>query len=416
MPRTADIEEPVSGPLPHDWTAPLASAGRHGPHASEIARIAAKVEDGERIDATEALLLHEEADLTTLGRLADLVRERKHPEGLVTYIVDRNVNPTNVCVVDCGFCAFYRKPKDAEGYVLDREEIYRKTEELAALDGRQLLMQGGHHPRLDTEWWCDLLRGLRERFPQINSHALSAPEIDHLSKVDKIPAAEVIARLKEAGLGSLPGAGAEILVERVRRRIAPRKTSTDRWLEIHRLAHEAGLRSSGTMMYGHVETPTDRIEHLQRLRDLQDETGGLTAFACWNMQPDGVPDPTLCARRTTHAVYIRMLAISRIFLDNVDNLQTSFVTQGMKLAQISLRYGCNDFGGTMLEENVVSAAGCFHLESVQTVERMIEGAGFKPRQRNSWYGIVDERHEGPRGPGNREEGAEGMRSTGRETS
>jgi len=363
------------------------------------------VEDGERISAEEALLLHEEADLTTLGRLADLVRERRHPEGIVTYIVDRNVNPTNVCVVDCGFCAFYRRPKDEEAYVLPREELMEKVQELADLGGRQLLMQGGHHPRLGTEWWCELLSELRERFPRINLHALSAPEIDHLTKLDKRPLEEVLRDLKEAGLGSLPGAGAEILVERVRRRIAPRKTRVDRWLDVHRKAHEAGLRSSATMMYGHVETPAERIEHLERLRDLQDETGGMTAFACWNMQPDGVPDPTLCPRRTTHAVYLRVQSIARIFLDNFESMQTSFVTQGMKLAQVSLRYGCNDFGGTMLEENVVSAAGCFHLESIQTIERMIEGAGFLPRQRNSWYGIVDERHEVPRGPQSREEGA-----------
>jgi cyclic dehypoxanthinyl futalosine synthase len=405
MSATTEHEGPVPGPLPAEWKAPLASAARTGPAANELARIAAKVEDGERISAAEALFLHDQADLTTLGRLADLVRARLHPEGLVTYIVDRNVNPTNVCVVDCGFCAFYRKPKDEEGYVLPREELYRKLEELAALDGRQVLMQGGHHPKLGTAWWCELLADLKARFPSVNLHALSAPEIDHLTKVDKRPAADVIAELKDAGLGSLPGAGAEILVERVREIIAPRKTTVDRWLEIHRLAHEAGLRSSATMMFGHVETPAERIEHLQRLRDLQDETGGLTAFASWNMQPDGVPDPSLCARRTTHAVYLRVQSIARIFLDNVPNMQTSFVTQGMKLAQISLRYGCNDFGGTMLEENVVSAAGCFHLESIPTIEHMITEAGFVPRRRNSWYGIVDERHDGPRGPQTRDEGA-----------
>jgi cyclic dehypoxanthinyl futalosine synthase len=404
MSRISDIEEPPAGLPPDRWVAPRATAGRHGPHAPEIARIAAKVEEGERIDAEEALLLHEEADLTTLGGLADLVRERMHPEGIVTYIVDRNVNPTNVCVVDCGFCAFRRGPKEEGGYVLDREEILQKTAELAAQGGRQLLMQGGHHPRLGTSWWCELLADLRERFPEINLHALSAPEIDHLSKVDRRPVAEILADLVEAGLGSLPGAGAEILVERVRKRIAPRKTSVERWLDIHRQAHAAGLRSSATMMFGHIETPADRIEHLARLRELQDETGGLTAFASWNMQPDGVPDPTLCLQRTTHAIYLRVQSIARIFLDNIENMQTSFVTQGMKLAQISLRYGCNDFGGTMLEENVVSAAGCFHLESIATIERMIEGAGFQPRRRNSWYGIVDERHAGERGPQSREEG------------
>ena len=405
MPTLNEHAEPGLGPTPDRWIAPRASYARRGPQAGEVARIAAQVEEGRRIDAGAALFLHEHADLMTLGRLADLVRARLHPEGLVTYIVDRNVNPTNVCVVDCGFCAFYRKPKDEGGYILPREEIHAKMEELVALGGRQVLMQGGHHPRLGTAWWCELLSDLRARFPMVNLHALSAPEIDHLSKVDKRPVADVIADLKAAGLGSVPGAGAEILVERVRQIIAPRKTTVDRWLDVHRQVHEAGLRSSATMMYGHVETPAERIEHLQRLRDLQDETGGLTAFACWNMQPDGVPDPTICARRTTHAVYLRVQSIARIFLDNVANMQTSFVTQGMKLAQISLRYGCNDFGGTMIEENVVSAAGCFHLESIPTIERMISQAGFLPRQRNSWYGIVDERHDGPRGPQTPAEGA-----------
>jgi cyclic dehypoxanthinyl futalosine synthase len=249
-----------------------------------------------------------------------------------------------------------------------------------------------------------LFHDLRERFP-INLHALSASELDHLARLDKRPVEAVIAQLKQAGLGSVPGAGAEILSERVRAIISPKKASTDRWLEVHRRVHEAGLRSSATMMYGHVETPTERIEHLARLRDLQDETGGFTAFACWNMQPEGVPEEHLYPEKTTAAVYVRVQSIARIFLDNFDNMQTSYVTQGLKLAQASLRFGCNDFGGTMLEENVVSAAGCFHLSSIEKIEQQIRRAGFTPLQRNSWYGIVDPRWSGPRGPQDREAGA-----------
>ena len=380
-------------------------ASAQAPTDLSLARVVDKVEDGERITAGEALLLHQEADLTTLGTLADQVRRRKHPAPVVTYIVDRNINPTNVCIADCGFCAFYRRPGDREAYVLPREVLVEKVRETAELGGRQILIQGGHHPAIKTDWWCDLLADLRERFPRVNAHALSAPEIDHLAKLDKRPVEEVLLDLKQAGLGSVPGAGAEMLVERVRKLIAPKKTSSERWLEVHRKIHAAGLRSSATMMYGHLETPAERIEHLARLRALQDETGGFTAFICWNMQPDGVPEAHRYPRRTTHAVYLRVLAVARIFLDNFENVQTSYVTQGMKVAQIALRFGANDFGSTMLEENVVSAAGCFHLESIQTIERMITAAGMEPRRRNSWYGIDDERHDGPTFPSCREEAA-----------
>jgi cyclic dehypoxanthinyl futalosine synthase len=398
------ISQPSTRPAPSDWAAPLVSAARRGSTGVDLERIEDKVFADERIDEGEALFLHEHADLLALGRMADHVRLRKHPEPIVTYIIDRNINPTNVCITDCGFCAFYRRPGDPESYVLSREEIYKKVQETVDLGGQQLLMQGGHHPFIKTDWWCELLSDLKSRF-DINSHALSAPELDHLAKLDKRPIEEVIRDLADAGLGSVPGAGAEILNERVRKIIAPKKTTTDEWLDVHRKIHEAGLRSSATMMFGHVETPAERVEHLARLRELQDETGGFTAFACWNMQPDGVPEQETYPERTTPAVYLRVQALSRIFLDNFENIQTSYVTQGMKLSQVTLRFGCNDFGGTMLEENVVSAAGCFHLESIQTIERLIENAGFTPRQRNSWYGIVDERHPGDAFPKNREEAA-----------
>jgi cyclic dehypoxanthinyl futalosine synthase len=383
-------------------------AARPRAASSTLRRAIARAEEGLRITPEEALALHEEADLLTLSRLADGVRARLHPHGVVSYVVERNINPTNVCITDCGFCAFYRRPKHDEAYVLPREVLLEKVGEVAALGGRQVLMQGGHHPYLKTEWWCDLLADLHARFPWVNLHALSAPELDHLAKLDKRPVEEVIADLKAAGLGSVPGAGAEILVERVREIIAPKKTPTDRWLEVHRRVHEAGLRSSGTMMFGHFETPAERVEHLRVLRDLQDETGGFTAFACWNVQPEGTPDEARYPQKTTPAVYLRVNALARVFLDNFENLQTSYVTQGMKMAEVSLRAGCNDFGGTMLEENVVSAAGCFHLESIETIERTIENAGFLPRRRNTWYGFVDERElpEGcPQGPQTREEGA-----------
>jgi cyclic dehypoxanthinyl futalosine synthase len=395
---------PLEPPKP--WRAPLGSQACRPETAGELARLEAKVEAGKRISAEEALWLHERADLISLGRMADSVRLRKHPEPVVTYIVDRNLNPTNVCITDCGFCAFYRRPGAEGAYVLSREEIHRKVQETVDLGGRQVLMQGGHHPAIRTEWWCELIADLRERFPRINAHALSAPELDHLAKLDKRPVEAVIADLKGAGLGSVPGAGAEILVERVRAIIAPRKTSSERWLEVHRAVHEAGLRSSATMMFGHVETPAERIEHLARLRDLQEETGGFTAFACWTMQPEGVPEEQRYPAKATPAVYLRVQALSRIFLDNFDNVQTSYVTQGLKMAQVTLRYGCNDFGGTMLEENVVSAAGCFHLASVERIERAIRRAGFTPLQRNSWYGIEDERYPGlRRGPFKKEEAA-----------
>jgi len=397
--------ETPSGRRPQEWRSPLASASKND---EVVARIAGKVEDDQRISAEEALHLHDHADLLTLGRLADIVRRRKHPENRVTYIVDRNINPTNVCLTDCGFCAFYRSPGDPEAYVLSRTEIYDKVSELARLGGRQVLMQGGHHPRILSEWWGELISDLRERFPDVNSHALSAPELDHFAQYEKRPIEEVIRDLKAAGLGSVPGAGAEMLVERVRKIIAPKKTTTDRWLDVHRKIHEGGLRSSATMMFGHVETAAERVEHFQRVRDLQDETGGFTAFISWTCQPDGVPEEQDYPEKATPAVYLRVQALSRIFLDNVENIQTSYVTQGMKMGQMSLQFGANDFGGTMLEENVVSAAGCFHLSSVQTVEHLIQLAGFTPRQRNSWYGLVDERHDGPVTPANREEAAPGV--------
>ncbi len=356
---------------------------------TRLTAIADKVLAGERLAAEEGLLLHERADLALLGLLADAVRRRLHPEPMVTYIVDRNINPTNVCVTDCSFCAFYRRPLSPEAYVLPRAEIYRKIDELIALGGVLVLMQGGHHPHLRTDWFCTLLADLKERYPRLHLHALSPPEIHHLARLERRPPAEVIARLKEAGLDSIPGGGAEILVDRVRRLISPKKATSDEWLEVSRQAHLQGVKTTATMMFGHVERPEERIEHLLRLRALQDETGGFTAFACWNFQNDaGV---RLVAQKTSPAVYLRVLALARLLLDNIPNIQASFVTQGADGAQLSLRFGANDFGGGMMEENVVSAAGTHELLRLEEIERQIEAAGFAPRRRDFYYNIIDAR-------------------------
>jgi cyclic dehypoxanthinyl futalosine synthase len=383
----------MSTPQPTTWRPHSATAARLGAHASDLARIADKVRAAERISADEALLLHEHADLGTIGELANLVRRRLNPTSVVTYIVDRNINPYNACITDCGFCAFYAKPKSDATWQLSREEIMDKVAETAALGGRQVLMQGGHHPKIKSDWWCELIEAIGTSFPAINCHALSAPELDHFERIERRPLREIIEDLKAAGWGSLPGGGAEMLVERVRKIIAPKKTTTDRWLDVHRLVHEAGLRSSATMMYGNVETAPERIEHFVRLRELQDETGGFTAFASWNTQPEGVPMQADLPEKTTPALYLRTQGVARIFLDNFQHMQTSYVTQGIKMAQISLRFGCDDFGGTMLEENVVSAAGCFNLAPIAELERIIRRAGFTPLQRNSWYGACDPRYD-----------------------
>jgi len=351
---------------------------------------------GERISSEDALWLHQHCDLATLAFLADEVRSRKHPTGVVSYIVDRNLNPTNVCVTDCGFCAFYAKPNDLEkSYVLDRETIYAKVQETVDLGGVQILMQGGHHPKLGIEWYEELLTDLKTRWPELHLHALSPPEVDHISKVSKLSTLTVLQRLKAAGMDSIPGGGAEILTEEVRETIAPRKTDTDTWLRIMEEAHGLGLRTTATMMFGHVEAVEDRIEHLRRLRDVQDRTGGFTAFIDWTFQPGGNPLGTnLLAegwRQASHAEYFRTTTVARIFLDNFDNFQASFVTQGKDAATLSLRMGCNDYGSAMLEENVVSSAGCAQLIELSGIEKEIVAAGFQPSQRNQAYDLIESR-------------------------
>jgi cyclic dehypoxanthinyl futalosine synthase len=306
--------------------------------------------------------------------------------GIVTYIVDRNINYTNVCNVYCKFCAFYRTEKDADHYVLSLEQLDQKLDELTAIGGVQILLQGGHHPKLGIDHYLTMLSHIREKYPHINIHGFSPPEFQHFADVFKMPLREVIVKFMEAGLGSIPGGGGEILVDSVRERIAPLKCKSDAWLEVMRVAHGLGLNSSCTMMFGHVETVEDRIEHLQRLRDLQDETGGFTAFICWTFQPEHTK---LRAEPVGSSEYLRMQALSRIFLDNIPNVQSSWVTQGPRIGQIALRYGANDFGSVMMEENVVSSAGTSFRLNTEQIERLIREAGFEPRRRDNWYRLLN---------------------------
>lgn len=334
----------------------------------------------------DLLDLYARAPLLELGLEADRIREAKHPEGIVTYIVDRNINYTNVCVADCGFCAFYRRPKHSEGYTLSFEEIGQKIEETKALGGVQILIQGGHNPYIPFEWYLDLLRYIK-RYHPIHVHGFSPSEVDFFSTVFRMDARQVIRELKAAGLDSIPGGGAEILVQRVRDRVAPKKASADRWLEIMELAHQEGMKTTVTMMYGMGETLADRLEHLEKIRALQARTGGFTAFICWPLQPDNTP--TMSHLPKTGAVeYLRTVAIARIVLDNVPNLQSSWVTMGLKVGQLALRFGCNDFGSLMIEENVVSAAGTTFRTTTEELERLIRDAGFTPARRRQDYSLI----------------------------
>jgi cyclic dehypoxanthinyl futalosine synthase len=348
--------------------------------------VAQKVRAGDRLDADEALGLYRNAPLALLGRLADEVRARKHPESVVTYIIDRNVNYTNVCVAKCTFCAFYRPVGSSEGYVLGFDELFRKIDETIAVGGVQLLLQGGHNPDLPLTWYEDLFRAVKLRYPSFKLHALSPPEVIHLSRLSQLPVSKVLERLIAAGLDSIPGGGAEILVDRVRRILhCYGKASADEWLDVMRHAHRAGLRTTATMMYGTVETDEERLEHLLRLRALQDETGGFTAFITWSYQPDHTE---LSGSEATGVDYLRTLALSRIVLDNFDNLQASWVTQGGKVGQLSLAYGANDMGSVMIEENVVRAAGASYCMDEVEIVRNIEDAGFIAKRRNMHYELL----------------------------
>jgi len=351
-----------------------------------IEQLAAKIRAGGRLDRAEALELYTQAPTALLGRLADEVRARKHPDNVVTYIIDRNVNYTNVCVARCNFCAFYRPVGSAESYVLGFEEIFRKIDETIAVGGAQLLLQGGHNPDLPLAWYEDLFRAVKERYPTFKLHALSPPEVVHLSRMSRLPVPSVLDRLIAAGLDSVPGGGAEILVDRVRKLLnCYGKATADEWLGVMRHAHRKGLRTTATMMYGTVETVDERLEHLFRLRELQDETGGFTAFIAWSYQPDHTE---LGGGEATGIEYLRTLATARLVLDNFDNLQASWVTQGGKVGQLSLAFGSNDMGSVMIEENVVRAAGASYCMDEVEIVRNIEDAGFAPKRRNMHYEIL----------------------------
>ena len=348
--------------------------------------LASKVSSGARVTAAEALELYREASTHLLGQLADGIRARRHPDRAVTYIIDRNVNYTNVCVAKCNFCAFYRDVGAEGGYVLGFDEIFRKIDETIEVGGVQLLLQGGHNPDLPLAWYEDLFRAVKGRYPSFRLHALSPPEVIHLSRLSQLPVPEVLDRLIAAGLDSIPGGGAEILVDRVRRLLhCYGKATSDEWLDVMRHAHHRGLRTTATMMYGTVETLDERIEHLMRLRDLQDETGGFTAFITWSFQP-GYTE--LGGTEATGLDYLRTLAIARIVLDNFDNLQASWVTQGGKVGQLSLAYGANDMGSVMIEENVVRAAGAAYCMDEMEIVRNVEDAGFTAKRRNMHYELL----------------------------
>lgn len=334
----------------------------------------------------EHLDRYERAPLLELGALADAVRWRLHPDPTVSYIVDRNINYTNVCVADCAFCAFYRRPKDGEGYVLSFEEIGEKIEECRALGGVQILLQGGHNPYIPFEWYLGLMRYIKEHHP-IHIHGFSPSEVVFFAERYRIPMPEVVRQLREAGLDSIPGGGGEILVDAVRERVARRKAQTDEWLGVQEEAHRQGMRTSVTMMYGLGESNADRIEHLLRIREVQERTGGFTAFICWPLQPEGT---AMADRVKTDAVsYLRTLAMARIILDNVPNLQSSWVTMGLKVGQVALRFGANDFGSLMMEENVVSAAGTTHRATIAEMERAIADAGFTVARRRQDYSLLE---------------------------
>ncbi len=343
--------------------------------------------EGERISAADALQLLQSHDLAAIGRAADAVSRRLHPESYRTYNIDRNINYTNICTAVCNFCAFYRGPKSDEGYVLPRPVLLDKVRETAELGGNQILLQGGLHPKFTLDWYEEMLRDIQRDYPQINIHGFSPPELHHFTKVNKIPIEEVLGRLKAAGLGSIPGGGAEILVDRVRAELTRGKVMSDDWLNVMRVWHRMGGRSSATMMFGHVETLAERVEHLKRIRDLQDETGGFTAFIGWTFQPDNTELSHLPP--TGAFEYLKTQAVARLFLDNVPNIQASWVTQGLKIGQLGMNFGANDMGSLMIEENVVAEAGTVHFLTLDQIRDAITELGFEPRQRDVFYNLVD---------------------------
>ena len=369
-----------------------------------VSTILGRVLDGQRLSKESALVLLESRELAAIGAAANQMTERLHPEPYRTYNIDRNINYTNICTAVCDFCAFYRSPKSGEGYVLPRAELLSKVRETVELGGNQILMQGGLHPTLTLEWYEELLRDIRSNFPTVNIHGFSPPELHHFTKVNKLPIRTVLKRLKEAGLGSIPGGGAEILVDRVRSKITRGKVMTDDWLNVMRVWHELGGVSTVTMMFGHVETLAERIEHLERVRQLQDETRGFTAFICWTFQPENTDLSRISP--TGSFEYLKTQAIARLYLDNIPNIQSSWVTQGLKIGQLALAYGANDMGSLMLEENVVAEAGTVHFLTLDQIRSAIEEYGFEARQRDVRYQLVDETLEQQAVNANRKRNAE----------
>ena len=348
--------------------------------------ITSHLQDGQPIDRAQALWLLTEADLLAVGKLADRIRRWKHPQGRVTFVVDRNVNYTNVCQSRCRFCAFYRNPDAPDAYLLDDDTILAKIEELVANGGTQLLMQGGLHPELKIEWFEALFRRIKERFPQVQVHSLSPAEVIHTARLSGLSMPECLRRLQVAGLDSVPGGGAEVLVDEVRREISPNKIGWRDWAAVMEEAHALGMKTTATMMFGSREKPEDIVEHLFRVREIQARTGGFTAFIPWTFQPSNTE---LGGETASGVEYLKVLAVSRIVLDNVRNIQASWVTQGARMAQVALFFGANDLGGTMLEENVVAAAGISFRMSQQEVVELARGAGFTPAKRNTRYEILE---------------------------
>jgi cyclic dehypoxanthinyl futalosine synthase len=343
-----------------------------------------KVRAGERLSREEGIALLRDGSLLELGSLADAVRQRLHPEGVVTYIIDRNINYTNICTAQCAFCAFYRDLPSKEGYLLTKRELSEKIEETLALGGNQILLQGGLHPDLGIEFYEELFPWIKKNYP-IWIHGLSPAEVKHICKISNLSTEEALRRLRAAGLDSIPGGGAEVLSDRVRNIIGIHKGSTADWLEVMEVAHAQGMKTTATMMFGHVETLEERVDHLLHLRDLQDRTGGFTAFIAWTFQPTNT---ALAGEELTSFQYLRTLAVARVMLDNFPSVQASWVTQGGKIGQVSLRFGANDFGSLMIEENVVSAAGAHFRLTEAEIARAIQEAGFVPKRRTMHYEIV----------------------------
>jgi cyclic dehypoxanthinyl futalosine synthase len=363
-------------------------------NTNDIQPILDRALSGERLTAEDCTALLESDDFVRIGLAADEIRKRRHPRGIVTYIIDRNINYTNVCNVVCTFCAFYRRPGAKDTYVRTLDEICQKIDETIALGGTGVLMQGGLHPDFGLEWYEDLLRALHAKYPNFQLHCFSPPEIHNLHLISGLSYETIMARLKDAGLYSLPGGGGEILDDEVRKRVST-KCTTDEWLAVMRAVHRVGLRSTATMMFGIGDHVVHRVRHLQRIRDLQDETGGFTAFIPWTFQRENTALGRRIKEEPTGIDYLKMLSVSRLFLDNIEHFQSSWLTQGLKLGQVALRFGADDMGSIMIEENVVSAAGAHNCADEKMLRYLIREAGFTPQQRDILYRHVDRDHQPP---------------------